>query len=111
MIRMRGWKGHETEQIIRSFVKWANKALDIEHEIILEREDFLYGIYCPPDRVGDDPGHTIVIVTAMGQGALDVLDTVAHEVAHYFQWREGRALTENGVAEVAARLVREWRGS
>lgn len=111
MIRMRGWKGHETETLVRSFVNWANKTLKIEHEVTLQREDFVYGMFFAPDRVIDDPILEITVVTALGQGGLDIIDTVAHEVAHFLQWRRGAPINEVGIDAQARAMVRRWRGA
>lgn len=100
MIRLRGRKVNAE---VRAFVGWLESVIDIRHEIDVHVVGKLYGFFDAPGRRTGFPPY---IVVAMDDG---LLDTIAHELTHYEQWRDGRAINERGVEQRAAALVRRWR--
>lgn len=46
---------------------------------------------------------------AKSENTKQVLQSLAHELAHYEQWRDGRKLTERGVAVRARGIIRAFK--
>ena len=98
MIRLTGDKHHEAAL----FLLWLQTVTDIRHEVVIElTANQIHGICYVPDS---PPTPYILAVIDGG-----LIDTLAHEMVHYEQWRDGRELTERGVKKRAAALVNRWR--
>lgn len=96
MIRLAGLR---PTREVALFVLWLQTVIRVEHKITIELEsEWLDGAFFPPlDGV--------YVFVVMNEG---VLDTIAHELCHYEQWRDGRKLSERGVKQRAAALVKRW---
>ena len=98
-----------SERAIRKLAATLSKLTEIRHPlpVFVVAEDRLqdasrpYGVFwfCESDRTGR--------IELAGKGPLDeVLDTFAHELAHYEQWRDGKPVQERGVSVRAKSLLR-----
>jgi hypothetical protein len=88
MIRLTGSK---VSAEVRAFVKWLEATLEVEHEVTINFVPRLLGYFNAPGAY-DLLGPHIDIGIDDGS---ELLDTIAHEMVHYQQWRTKRRLTEN----------------
>jgi hypothetical protein len=73
---------------------------DVRHLLTIEViPTAVHGLFVPPS--------TQPYILAVNDGG--VRDTLAHELVHYEQWRDGRKVNEVGVARRAAAIVRRAR--
>lgn len=99
MIRL---KGRRVSADVRAYVRWIETVIDVRHDVDVFVVGFVYGFFDAPGRRS---GFGPYIVVAANDG---MLDTIAHELVHYEQWRDGRDMNERGVNQRAAALVRRW---
>jgi hypothetical protein len=103
MIRFMGLR---PQAEVRAFVDWLESVMDIRHPIRIELvAGALGGVCIVPGR--PHPLPAILVATDRGLG--ETLDTIAHEMVHYEQWRDKREMNERGVNQRAAALVRRWQ--
>jgi hypothetical protein len=102
VIRLRSSEQTKVPHDLRAFACWLNKVLDIRHEVTVYICSRLYGFFDAPRLSADAPS------VFMGLDD-DYMDTLAHEVVHYEQWRDRREISERGVERRARALVRQWR--
>lgn len=105
MIRLKGFKDCKHAKAVRSFARWANRELKIEHEIHVEYVPKVYGLFSGPDRPIDKAEDWFEILIIRED---DMVLTLAHELGHYEQWRGDRKLTEHSREWRAQRLVDRW---
>lgn len=100
MIRLRGRK---VSAEVRAFVRWLAEEIGVRHDVDVHVVGSLDGFF---DAPGKCEHFRPYVVAAQNDG---LLDTIAHEMVHYEQWRDKRERTERGVAQRAAALVRRWQ--
>lgn len=103
----------EVRTAVRAFVNRVEQAVRFEHEVpivvvpapvISVERDAAFGGFCHQE------GKVRIIIG----GAVhedyklpEIINTVAHELVHYEQWRDGRELGERGVAVRARNIVKQ----
>lgn len=90
----------EAKEFLRWLVLLASPA---KHDLTIEFSDEIITGMC---LVKDKPSPLPYLLVTVGPG---LLDAIAHEYVHYEQWRDGKPMTERGVRQRAAALVRRWR--
>lgn len=100
MIRL---KGRKVSAEVRAFVGWLGEHVGVRHPVDIHVVGKLYGYF---DGPGKREGYAPHMVVVYDDG---LMDTIAHEIVHYEQWRDGREMNERGVNQRAAALVRQWR--
>jgi hypothetical protein len=108
-----------TARAARSFLKWAegSGAVDVRHPIQVavhpfeafcvsaEGEEPCAGYFWGPNGARR---RRVMIDVAGDQPESELLETLAHELAHYEQWRDGLEISEEGVDARAAELVAQY---
>lgn len=100
MIRL---KGQKVSAEVRAFARWLDTELDVRHTVDVHVVSTLDGFFDAPNKGN---GFGPYVVAALNDG---LLDTIAHEMVHYEQWRDKRERTERGVEQRAAALVRRFK--
>ena len=92
--------GDKPTREVREFGVWLEKHIGVNHRVMLDL------CATPVQGYFDPKPDAPLIIAQTGNG---ILDTLAHEYVHYEQWRDDRPITERGVSQRAAALVRKWR--
>lgn len=96
-------RGKRVTAELREFARWLETVTDVRHDLEVHVCSRVYGYFDAPGRRN---GFEPYLVISLDD---DPLDTFAHELGHYEQWRDGREITERGIKQRAAALVRRWR--
>ena len=88
---------------MRAFVRWLGTAIEIRHPLEIHATPRLFGYF---DGTGPARNFEPYIIVSLDGNPLE---TIAHEIVHYEQWRDKRDITERGVEQRAKALVRRWR--
>lgn len=102
MIRLRG---RRPSAEVKRFVRWLEDVLDVRHRVDVHLCGTLWGYFDAPGSVTGFEPYMVVL----DDGKANVIDTIAHEMVHYEQWRDKRDITEKGVNQRARALVKRFR--
>lgn len=133
-IRLRFYHGvrPDVRAALKAFARWLRREVTFRHPVrvtvvphaTVMGHEGLPGwaafLIPPPDYTGGDVvrivlggGKAPVLEAHYGYGPAEavaaLVHNLAHEVVHYEQWRDGRAVTERGVERRAAALVSRYR--
>jgi hypothetical protein len=135
-LRLRFYPGvrPDVRQVLKAFARWLRREVAFRHPVrvtvvphatvmghdgaagwavfLIPPEDYAAGDVV---RIFIGGGNVEVLERHYGFGAEEALDglihNLAHEVVHYEQWRDGKAVTERGVNRRAAALVSRFLAS
>lgn len=94
--------GARPSRELGQFIEWAEDQIGINHEVAVDLgAGPIHGLFVPP-------GSVPYVYAGVSGSLLHTADTLAHELRHYAQWRDGLPLHEKNVRRFAAAMVKRW---